>query len=79
MPASDAKAYIPVQRTFQEIIVAEDELSACVNVWIRLRIDFENTTWKVGELGFDNHDDDIYFCGGEVARAVKQYQKKRKK
>ena len=78
LPAADAKVYTPVDHIFQEIVAAKDEMDACVKVWLRMRIDVSKASWKVGELGFDNHDDDIYFGASEVLTAIKKYEKNRK-
>ena len=78
LPAPDAKKYTPVEMIFQEIVTAKDELDACVQAWLRVRIDIAKSTWKVGELGFDNHDDDMFFGAGEIMKAIAKYQKNRK-
>jgi hypothetical protein len=78
IPAPDAKKYMPKEVTFQEIVSAGDELDACVKVWLRIRIDIRKSTWKVGELGFDNHDDYIFFEAGQIIRAIRKYQRNRK-
>lgn len=65
-------------KTFEQVVNANDEMGACIVTWERLRIVPKGTTWKIGQLGFDVHDDDIYFGGAEVAAALAKYRKKKK-
>ena len=66
----------PIDKEFRQIIDANDELDACVKTWLRMRIAIKDSTWKVSELGEDNHDDDIYFGHKEVEEAIKKRKKK---
>lgn len=67
----------PIDKEFTHILDATDELQACVKTWLRMRIAIKDSTWKVSELGQDDHDDDIYFGAEEVKKAIANYQKKR--
>jgi hypothetical protein len=67
----------PLEKEFTDIVDAADELEACVKTWLRMRIAIKGSTWKVSELGQDDHDDDIYFNENEVKKAIIKYQKKR--
>lgn len=77
-----AKYYVKIitsdNATFEQVVNANDEMGACIVTWERLRIVPKGTTWKIGQLGFDVHDDDIYFGGAEVATALAKYRKKKK-
>jgi hypothetical protein len=66
----------PIDKEFRQIIDANDELDACVKTWLRMRIAIKGSTWKVSELGQDDHDDDIYFGESEVKQAIAKFQKK---
>ena len=65
-------------KIFEQVLNAKHEMDACVLAWERLRIMPKGTTWKIGEMGFDDHDDDLYFGGEEVAVALAKHRKKRK-
>ena len=66
----------PIDKEFEHILDADNELQACVRAWLRMRIAIKGSTWKVSELGQDDHDDDIYFGDEEVKKAIAKFQKK---
>ena len=65
-----------IDKVFTDVVDASDELEACVKTWLRMRIAIKGSTWKVSELGQDDHDDDIYFGESEVKQAIAKFQKK---
>ena len=78
MPKYYVKIITNDNKVFEQVVNAQDEMHACAVTWERLRIMPKGTSWKVGELGFDEHDDDIYFGGAEVAENLAKYRKKKK-
>ena len=65
-----------IDKEFRDILDADDELEACAKTWLRIRVPIKGSTWKVSELGQDDHDDDIYFGEIAVKRAIAKFQKK---
>lgn len=66
-------------KTFEQVVNANDEMGACIVTWERLRIIPKGTTWKVSERGFDRHDDDMIYGGELVAEEISKFRKKRKR
>lgn len=78
MPKYYVKIITDDLKVFEQVLTAHNEIAACVLTWERLRIMPKGTTWKVGELGQDDHDDDIYFNGDEIGEAIAKYRKKKR-
>ena len=61
------KYYVSIPN-LDQVILAKDPLDACVKISVINSIMTVGLYWKVSEIGFSDHKDDIYISDVEIIR-----------
>lgn len=53
-------------------VSAENYIEACLLTWSKIMLPLEWSRWKVGEQGWQIHDQDVYISGQEILESIKK-------